>query len=151
MSFWSAVSSGSGSMSLSRGSGWQTADIATRLAAASGRAELLRPGADGGLALALKTDAFFVRSESARVSTPGVGNLAAATGDASRLRAVLEGSRAFAVTGGGTLAPSLSLGLRHDGGDAETGSGVEFGAGLSWSAPAAGGDLGPAPLRPCGA
>ena len=138
LSFWSAVGSGSGSMSLSQGGGWQTADISTRLAAAGGRAELLRPGADGGLALALKTDAFFVRSESARVSTPGVGNLAAATGDASRLRAVLEGSRAFAVTGGGTLAPSLEIGLRHDGGDAETGSGVEIGAGLSWSAPAAG-------------
>ena len=138
LSFWSAVGSGSGSMSLSRGSGWQTADVTMRLAAAGGRAELLRPGAAGGLALALKTDAFFVRSESARVSTPGVGNLAAATGDASRLRAVLEGSRAFALSDGGALEPSLSLGLRHDGGDAETGSGVEIGAGLTWSAPAAG-------------
>ncbi len=138
LSFWSAVGSGSGSMSLSQGGGWQTADIAVQLAAAGGRAELLRPGADGGLALALKTDAFFVRSESARVSTPGVGNLTAATGDASRVRAVLEGSRAFALAGGGALAPSLSLGLRHDGGDAETGSGVEVGAGLTWSAPAAG-------------
>ncbi len=138
LSFWSAVGSGSGSMSLSRGGGWQTADVAMRLAAAGGRAELLRPGAAGGLALALKTDAFFVRSESARVSTPGVGNLEAATGDASRLRAVLEGSRAFALSDGGALEPSLSLGLRHDGGDAETGSGVEIGAGLAWSAPAAG-------------
>ncbi len=138
LSFWSVVGSGSGSMSLSRGDGWQTADIAVQLAAAGGRAELLRPGADGGLALALKTDAFFVRSVSARVSTPGVGNLGAATGDASRVRAVLEGSRAFALADGGALAPSLSLGLRHDGGDAETGSGVEVGAGLTWSAPAAG-------------
>ena len=138
LSFWSAVGSGSGSMSLSQGSGWQTADVTMRLAAAGGRAELLRPGAAGGLALALKTDAFFVRSESARVSTLGVGNLAAATGDASRLRAVLEGSRAFALSAGGALAPSLEIGLRHDGGDAETGSGVEIGAGLTWSAPVAG-------------
>ncbi|MCY4479364.1 MAG: hypothetical protein OXB97_05685 [Rhodospirillales bacterium] len=138
LSFWSAVGSGSGSMSLSRGGGWQTADIAMQLAAAGARAELLRPGADSGFALALKTDAFFVRSDAARVSTPGVGNLGAATGDASRVRAALEGSRAFALAGGGALAPSLSLGLRHDGGDAETGSGVEVGAGLTWSAPAAG-------------
>ena len=37
LSFWSAVGSGSGSMSLSRGSGWQTADIDMRLAAAGVR------------------------------------------------------------------------------------------------------------------
>lgn len=79
-----------------------------------------------------------MRSESERVSTPGVGNLAAATGDASRVRAVMEGSRSFALSGGGALEPSLSLGLRHDGGDAETGTGVEVGGGFSWSAPAAG-------------
>ena len=135
LSFWSAVGSGSGSLSLTRDGGSQTADIATRLAAAGGRAELLRPGPDGGLALALKTDAFFVRSESARVSTPGVGNLAAATGDASRVRAALEGSRSFALAEGGALEPSLSLGLRHDGGDAETGTGVEFGGRVSWADP----------------
>ena len=136
LSFWGAVGSGSGSMSLSRGAGWQTADIAMRLAAAGARAELLRPG--GGLALALKTDAFFVRTESERVSTPGLGNLAAATGDASRVRAVLEGSSRFALAGGGALEPSLELGLRHDGGDAETGTGVEFGGGVSWTDPGSG-------------
>ena len=136
LSFWGAVGSGSGSMSLSRGAGWQTADIAMRLAAAGARAELLRPG--GGLALALKTDAFFVRTESERVSTPGLGNLMAATGDASRVRAVLEGSRLFALAGGGALEPSLELGLRHDGGDAETGTGVEFGGGVSWTDPGSG-------------
>ena len=136
LSFWGAVGSGSGTMSLSQGAGWQTADIAMRLAAAGARAELLRPG--GGLALALKTDAFFVRTESERVSTPGLGNLAAATGDASRVRAVLEGSRRFALAGGGALEPSLELGLRHDGGDAETGTGVEFGGGVSWTDPGSG-------------
>ena len=69
------------------------------------------------------------------VSTPGVGNLAAASGDASRVRAALEGSRSFALPGGGSVEPSLSLGLRHDGGDAETGTGMELGAGLAWSNP----------------
>ena len=138
LSFWSALGSGEGSMALSWGSTSQKADIAMQLAAAGGRAELLRPEAGGGFSLALKGDAFFVRTESARVSTPGVGNLAAATGDASRVRAVLEGSRSFGLGGGGSLEPSLSLGLRHDGGDAETGTGVEAGAGLAWSDPARG-------------
>ena len=31
------------------------------------------------------------------------------------------------------LTPSLEIGLRHDGGDAETGSGVELGGGLRWA------------------
>ena len=54
-----------------------------------------------------------------------------AVGDASRVRAVLEGSRAFSLSGGGSVEPSLILGLRHDGGDAETGTEVEMGAGLA--------------------
>ena len=138
LSFWSVVGSGRGDMSLSYGDATQSTDIAMRLVAAGGRADLLRPEAGAGFSLALKTDAFFVRAESAGVSVPGVGNLAAATGDASRVRAVLEGSRSFALSGGGAVAPSLTLGLRHDGGDAQTGSGVEIGTGLSWSDPSLG-------------
>ena len=139
LSFWSALGSGEGSMALSWGGVSQKADITMQLVAAGGRAELLRPEAgDSGFALALKGDAFFVRTESARVSAPGVGNLAASTGDASRVRAVLEGSQSFGLGGGGSLEPSLSLGLRHDGGDAETGTGVEAGMGLAWSDPSRG-------------
>ena len=47
--------------------------------------------------------------------------------DASRLRLVLEGGRSFALGEGAVLTPALELGLRHDGGDAETGTGVEVG------------------------
>jgi hypothetical protein len=54
------------------------------------------------------------------------------------VRAVLEGSRHFALAGGGSVEPSLTLGLRHDGGDAESGSGVEVGGGLAWSDPSRG-------------
>ena len=146
LSVWALAGTGEGRMSLAHGGARQSADIAMRLAAAGGRADLLRPdprrsagaGGGGGLALALKADAFFVTTASEGVSAPGVGNLAAARGDASRVRAVLEGSRSFALPGGGTVAPSLSLGLRHDGGDADTGTGVELGAGLAWSDPSRG-------------
>ncbi len=137
LSFWTMMGSGEGSMSLVYGGARQSADIAMQLVAAGGRADLLRPEGEG-LALALKTDAYFVRTESDSVSTPGVGNLVGATGTASRVRAVLEGSRSFALSEGGSVEPSLSLGLRHDGGDAETGTGVEVGAGLAWSDPSSG-------------
>ena len=59
--------------------------------------------------------------------------MAASQSDASRLRLILDGSRSFEA-GGGTLTPRLEVGLRHDGGDAETGTGVEVGAGLSYQA-----------------
>ena len=67
-----------------------------------------------------------------------VSNEGATTADASRVRLLLEGSRAFETGGGGTFTPGLELGLRHDGGDAETGTGVELGGRLSWADPDSG-------------
>ena len=126
ISAWGLAGTGSGALTL------ELDDVAHRhraglsmtLAAAGVRGELLTPAEAGGFALALKADAFWVRTESDAVSAPGVGNLAAARADATRLRAVLDGSRTFSLTGGATLAPSVELGLRHDGGDASTGDGA---------------------------
>ncbi len=108
-------------------------DIEMRLGALGARGALLTPDEAGGLDLALKADAFFVRTEWEKVS--GETDTAA---DASRVRLVLEGGRAFALGDGATLRPSLELGVRHDGGDAETGAGVEVGGGIAWSDPATG-------------
>ena len=82
--------------------------------------------------LALKGDAFLVETESEPVSNEGK-----TTARASRVRLALEGSRSF-ETGGGVLTPGLELGLRHDGGDAETGTGVELGGRIAWSDPGSG-------------
>ena len=60
------------------------------------------------------------------------------TADASRLRLILEGSRAFRMDSGGVFTPGLELGLRHDGGDAETGTGVELGGRVSYAHPGSG-------------
>ena len=109
-------------------------DLEMRLAALGGRGALLEAdGPEGtGMDLALKAEAFFVETESEAVSNEG-----GTTADASRMRLVLEGSRAFDL-GGGTLTPGLELGLRHDGGDAETGTGVELGGRVSWNDPETG-------------
>ena len=53
--------------------------------------------------------------------------------DASRLRLVLEGSRAFALGESAVLTPGLEVGPRHDGGDAETGAGVEVGGRIRYA------------------
>ena len=49
--------------------------------------------------------------------------------DVTRLRLGLEGALDLALAGGESLRPMVELGLRHDGGDAETGFGVEVGGG----------------------
>ena len=109
------------------------ADIGMRMGAAGARGALLTPGNDGGMDLALKADAFLVRMDSEKAA-----GSAATTADASRLRLALEGGRAFDMGGGATFRPSLELGVRQDGGDAETGTGVELGGGVAWTDAASG-------------
>ena len=107
-------------------------DLSLRMAAVGGRGALMTPGASGGMDLALRADAFLVQTESEAVS--GEGNTKA---DASRMRLILEGSRAFR-TDNGVLTPGLELGIRHDGGDAETGTGVELGGRIAYANPGTG-------------
>ena len=144
VSAWGLAGTGSGQLSLELDGGPAErygTDLSMTLAAAGLRGDLLTPDEASGFALALKADALWVRTESESVSAPGVGNLSGARADASRLRAVLDGSRTFALAGGRTLAPSVELGLRHDGGDAETGTGLELGAGLGYADPSRGLDM----------
>ena len=110
------------------------ADIGWTMAAAGARSALLPVPAQGsGPALALTTDALW-----ARTSSDATHELAASDSDVTRLRLGLEGSYRFATAGDGQLTPRLEVGARHDGGDAETGFGVELGGGLAWSDPTLG-------------
>ena len=58
------------------------------------------------------------------------GRLAATDAAVTRFRTGLEGSRAYTLAGRVSLTPSIEMGLRHDGGDAETGAGMDVGGGL---------------------
>ena len=141
VSAWGLAGTGSGTLTIDiDGSVPQSyrTDLAMTLAAAGVRGGLVKPAEAGGFAVALKADAFWVRTESGRVSASAFGTLAAARGESSRVRAVLDGSHTFSLAGGATLAPSLEFGLRHDGGDAETGTGLEFGTGLGFADPSRG-------------
>ena len=144
VSAWTLAGTGSGGLTLDvddhAGQRYRT-DLSMTLAAAGMRGDLVTPAEAGGFALAVKADAFWVRTESDAVRTPGVGRLAAARADATRVRALLDGSRTFSLAGGRTLAPSLELGVRHDGGDAGTGTGMELGAGFGFTDPSRGLDM----------
>ena len=143
ISAWTLAGTGSGGLTLDVDDAAQRhrTDLSMTLAAAGVRGDLVTPVEAGGFALALKADAFWVRTESESVRAPGAGRLAAARADATRLRAVLDGKRTFALAGGATLAPSIELGVRHDGGDAGTGTGVELGAGVGFTDPSRGLDM----------
>ena len=58
--------------------------------------------------------------------------------DLGRLRLSLQASRDYAFPAGGSLTPWGELGVRHDGGDGDTGAGVELGGGLRYRNPATG-------------
>ena len=112
-------------------------DLDLRMAAAGLRGRLL-DGAEDGLTLTAKTDALIVQTASDAARGPDGGNLAAARASITRLRLGLEGSQSIALEDGASLTPSAEIGVRHDGGDAETGFGVDFGGGIAWSDPGSG-------------
>ena len=88
-----------------------------------------------GLTLTGKSDALIVGTSTDAVSDPIMGNLAAAEAKVTRLRLALEGSIPTGLTGGSMLTPGFEIGVRHDGGDAETGFGTDIGASLVWTDP----------------
>ena len=112
-------------------------DLHLRMAAAGLRGNLLDGGRDG-LTLTGKTDALIVQTASDAARGPDGGGLAAARASVTRLRLGLEGSRPVSLSGGASLTPSVEIGVRHDGGDAETGFGMDFGGGIAWSDPKSG-------------
>ena len=133
LALWGAAGYGQGKLTLTApGDEPLETGIRLLLGAGGARGELLAPASAGGAGLALNLDALVLRTSSE--ATPG---LAAAEADVSRLRLAVEGSYALSL-GGSRLTPTAELGVRHDGGHAETGFGLDLSGGLSWSAPALG-------------
>ena len=138
LDIWGLVGAGSGDLTLAVGEEVTKADLSMRMGALGLRGEIVTAEEEGDFGLAWKSDALWVRTESAASRSSTGGNLEAASGDVSRVRVPLEGSRAIAVGSGSAVTPTLEIGLHHDGGDAETGAGVEAGFGLQYSHPAQG-------------
>ena len=135
LKLWGSAGYGAGEVTLKTAMGDRyRADTTWSMAAAGLRGDLLEAPMEGsGPALALTSDALWARTSSEKTR-----DLAASDSDVTRLRLGLEGRYRLALEGDGHLTPKLELGARHDGGDAETGFGVELGGGLAWSAPGLG-------------
>ena len=144
LSVWAAAGHGAGEVTVTPeapegGSGpGMTADLTMSMGAAGMRSEVLRPVDGNGLNLALKGDARFTRTSSEAVRSAG-GNLEASDADVWLVRTGVEGSRPVVLgEGGASLTPSFEVGLRLDGGDAETGFGADLGGGIAFADPANG-------------
>ena len=131
VTLWGVAGYGAGELVLTpEGQSAMRADLDLMMGAAGLRGVALEAGPEGGVELAVKTDALAVRTASGRTR-----GLAAAEAGATRLRLGLEGSWRGLAAGAGALVPTVEIGVRHDGGDAETGFGLDLGGGLSWSDP----------------
>ena len=125
---WGVAGYGAGSLTLKQedDAAIET-DMDLMMAAVGLRGVAMKAPESGGPELAVKSDAMVVRTTS-----DAVQGLEAATAEVTRLRLGLEGSRRVVAGGGGEFVPRLEIGVRHDGGHAETGFGVDIGGGLAW-------------------
>ena len=134
VTLWSVAGYGEGTLRLEpEDDTTMETDMSLMMGAVGLRGAVLAAPAGGGPELAVKSDAMAVRTSSEKTQ-----GLAAARADVTRLRLGLEGTWRGIEAGGGTLTPRMEIGVRHDGGDAETGFGLDVGGGLAWSHPANG-------------
>ena len=125
ISTWALAGLGRGDISFP-GAGGEGNAIRMRMGAVGARGEVLRTRG-GGFGVALKSDAFTVRMSSEPV---GGSSLLA---DSERARILLEASGRGGVGESGVFGSTVEVGVRHDGGDAETGTGLEAGGGLEYA------------------
>ena len=130
LSVWGTAGYGRGELTMPDGSRTIEADIDMTMTAAGARSDLMSAGSTGGPALSLKVDGLYLR-----IGSEAAAGLEAVEADVSRLRLGVEGSWAMEDGSGGKLTPSVEIGVRHDWGDVETGTGVDVGGGLTYSDP----------------
>ena len=127
---WGAAGYGEGTLTLKpAGQDAIRTDLDLWMAATGLRGVLVDGGSDG-FTLAATTDAMEVQT-----STDAVPELAASNDGVTRLRLGLESARPILLGDGSVLTLGMEIGVRHDGGDAETGFGADIGGGLAWSDP----------------
>ncbi len=111
--------------------GQQSSDTSLRTASVGASGDLL---SSGPTQLRIKAAATVaqVEIEGGEVEDGKGNRIAEQTVSANRLRLALKGSYAYDVGMDGQMTPQLEVALRQDGGDGQTGAGVEIGGGLRY-------------------
>ena len=128
LSVWATAGYGVGNQTLKQKGGDLTeTEISMKTAAMGLRGELRELSEANGLRLAVLADA-----QSARMASDTTD------ADVWQLRFGVEGSRQFDYGEGRFLIPSFEIGLRRDGGDGQTGFGMDVGGRFAFSNPSSG-------------
>ena len=137
MNLWAAAGYGTGEVEIDDASAdTQSSDLTQQTVAVGASGPLMtsdRMFEGGTTSLNLKGEAAFTSAD-----IDGSESLESMSLSASRQRLVLEGVYDQRLASGATFSPSLEIGVRNDGGDGETGTGIETGAGLRYSDAASG-------------
>ena len=127
---WSLTGIGTGELKLRHNSDPPIeTSLGMRMAAVGVKGTVLDGSGPSGVGLSVKSDAMWVRTRS-----EGTERLRSAEGDVTRFRLLLDATRVLHTSDGATFTPSGQIGVRHDAGDAEIGTGLEMGASLRYSA-----------------
>ena len=133
LALWGMAGYGRGELRLTpEGEEELSSDLRLSLAAVGIHALLLDGGGEG-INISSKADALLLQT-----TWDGAEGLAADVADVSRLRWGLQADRAFPLSNGASLHPTVEVALRSDGGDADAGVGADLAAALLWDAPGQG-------------
>ena len=137
MNLWAMAGYGTGKVELDdEAAEAQSSDLSQRMIAAGVSGPLMSSDemiAGGTTNLNLKGEVAFTSAD-----VDGSDTLASTSLSASRQRLMLEGEHVQQLDTGATFTPSLELGVRNDGGDGETGTGIEAGGTLRYADEASG-------------
>ncbi len=136
MNLWLAAGYGWGEVEVEESGGTQTSDMTQTMGAVGASGPLVASDEviEGGTTnLRLKGEMAFTWAD-----VDGSGTLESTKLAASRQRLMLEGVHDRELASGAIFSPSLEVGMRNDGGDGETGTGLEAGGGLRYTDPALG-------------
>ena len=129
LSVWGAFGIGSGEMAIDTHFGDMIkTDIDWKMLAAGAEGTLVPRLYEGGINLNWTTDFLFTQTDSDE--DPG---LMASSNETTRFRAGIVADWKNEMESGTTVKPTLEVGIRYDGGDAETGIGLEVGGGIEWT------------------
>ncbi len=125
---WGTLGMGEGDLTLTQQNQSIKTDISMRMGAVGAKGPLLSQREGDGMDVILRADGMWVQMGSEKTT-----EMVSTESDVTRLRLTLDSSKNFNA-GEGVLTPSFQMGVRHDGGDAEEGMGLEAGGGVRYVA-----------------
>ena len=129
VSVWGVAGVGTGQLDLSGGGEEDpTSNISMRMGGIGARGRLLGGEGRGAFEFALRTDGFMARMKSEAVE--GRSELST---NVSRLRLMLEAATGMSLGSRAMLEPEVRVGMRRDGGDVDSGFGMEVEGYLSFA------------------